>query len=99
MGVTKTNERTKKERVAIIPEHVFKRCASMPTSVLAVYAALSLHSNGRGKKVWPSIARLARLTGASKSTVRKALTKLVNAGLIVRSVRKRTSSVYGFAIE
>jgi hypothetical protein len=54
---------------------------------VTVYLVLCRHANRRTKQCWPSIAHMADLTGLARSTVKKALTRLYEAGLIDREER------------
>jgi Fe2+ or Zn2+ uptake regulation protein len=50
---------------------------------LAVYQALCRHANNKSQECWPSKALLARETGMSFRSVRNALLRLEELGLIV----------------
>uniref|UniRef100_UPI003AF62E4A helix-turn-helix domain-containing protein n=1 Tax=Thiolapillus sp. TaxID=2017437 RepID=UPI003AF62E4A len=47
-----------------------------------VLVALAEHVGGAGRECWPSLARLALMTGYSERTVRRALRALEAAGLV-----------------
>jgi hypothetical protein len=48
---------------------------------LAVYVCLCSHADGDGR-AWPSFAKIARETGASRKTAKRYVAKLVAAGLV-----------------
>jgi len=61
---------------------------------IAVYCALSLHANDRGK-CWPSRQRIAALTGLCLSVVVRTIQRLERRGLVtVARSRGRKPSVY-----
>ena len=47
-----------------------------------VLVALAEHVSGEGRACWPSVSRLARMTGYAERTVRRALRALEAAGLV-----------------
>lgn len=71
-------------RTVIVPEHARK----------VVLMLLAERANGNGDLAFPSIATLAKESGLSERTVRRALASLVADGMITRHRRRRTSSVY-----
>lgn len=57
-------------------------------SAKAVYLALASHANYQTRKCWPSIGRIAGMTGLSDETVSRAMLELERHGWISRSVRR-----------
>lgn len=68
--------------------------ARLGRSDLAVYLAISAHVDGDNWSANPSVPTIARLAGASESTVRRAVQRLSDAGLMKVQVgggRKNTN--------
>lgn len=63
---------------------------------LLVY--LADHLNEDEGAAWPSQTRLARLMSCSERSIRNYLEELVDAGLIAKTFRTGTSSLYRFTI-
>lgn len=59
---------------------------------IAVYAALASHAN-RECVAWPSLDRLAGMTGWSRPTIVKAI-KMLEAAQVIRKTRRETNGVH-----
>jgi DNA-binding transcriptional ArsR family regulator len=57
------------------------------SEAVTVYLILCRYANHRTKQCWPSIAHIVDLTGLARSTVKAALKRLYEAGLIDREER------------
>ena len=68
-------------RYASIP-HVLLARSGLPAAAKLVWMALAGHLREPGTAVWPSTARLARLTGLSKRTVIRSVRTLEDAGFV-----------------
>jgi len=64
-----------------IDNGVIERIAEIGTTAFAVYAALAMHTDNKGK-CFPSLARLAEIVGVSTRTVQRELRRLEKAGLV-----------------
>jgi len=81
-----------------VQDAVVARIVEIGPLALAVYVALAKHA-GKDGRAWPSIPTIAALTGSTPRGVRKAMHRLVSAGLIEMAPRsdpsgRRTSNVY-----
>ena len=79
-----------------LPLAVLRRRDISPAAKL-VYAALLDHLRGAGTWVYPSLARLAEMTGTSRRGVQSALAALEAAGLIERRAKRGCGTAYAFA--
>ncbi|WP_368857400.1 helix-turn-helix domain-containing protein [Thiolapillus sp.] len=59
-----------------------------------VLVALAEHVSGEGRECWPSVSRLARMTGCAERTVQRALRTLEAAGLIRVEQRAGRPALY-----
>jgi len=85
----------RKGRFSSIPDAVLADPDVGPTAKL-VYIALARHLRNGNREVWPSIPRLADLTGLGDRTVSRALIALEAAALIVGKRSAGRSTRYGF---
>jgi len=69
-----------------IPNAVTEHIAEIGVAAYAVFGALSLHADDSGK-CWPSVDRLAELTGLTARSVRTQLRRLELAGWVETSPR------------
>lgn len=74
-------ERNGKPRFVMIPHTVIGMIRCIGATAYAVYSALVYHADAAGA-CWPSIETIASMIGASNRTARRALRRLVTAGLI-----------------
>lgn len=74
---------------AVIPAEVF---AIGNGHAIAVYAALAKHADREGV-AWPSLDRLAEMTGWSRPTIVKAI-KMLEAAQVIRKTRRNTNGVH-----
>lgn len=65
---------------------------SIGPHAIAVYLVLARYANKDTRKAWPSFATIAKLSGISRPTAIKAISKLIDSGLV--ATEKRTSG-YG----
>lgn len=70
--------------------------AEIGANCFIVWAAIKTHADFNTGHAWPSIRRLAELTGMSVNTVQKALNGLVEANLlkVLKEGNQRTSTRY-----
>lgn len=61
---------------------------SLPSRAKSVYCCLKDHADRQGQ-CWPSIATIARETGLSRSTVKRAILDLERAGYLKKEQRWR----------
>lgn len=60
----------------------------LPSRSKSVYCCLKDHAN-KQSQCWPSLATIARETGLSRSTVKRALADLEHAGYVKKEQRWR----------
>ena len=67
----------------------------------AVLVSLTSHLNAKrnGSEVWPSVARLAALTGASISVARRCMRKLETLGFVKTRTDTGSSNVYSIIVD
>lgn len=70
--------------------------ASLSARSRVAFLALSQHADRETRECWPSIGRLAGMTGMSPETVSKALTELELSGWISRTIRRSQGKWSGF---
>ena len=63
---------------------------------IAVYAAIAMHTNGKGCKAWPGLKRIAKIAGCGIRKVRSTLRELENAGVL--HVKERTGDTNLFTL-
>ena len=63
---------------------------------IAVYAAIAMHTTGRGREAWPGAKRLAEIAGCSPRKVKSTLHDLEAAGVL--QIKKRTGDTSIFTI-
>ena len=63
-----------------------------------VLVALAEHVSGEGRECWPSVSRLARMTGYAERTVRRALRALESAGLVRVEQRAGRPALYSLSL-
>lgn len=77
-----TEQDTDQTTVPIRIDRRFLGCmARLRPTAVAVYVALASHADGSGR-CWPAIARLAEISGLSRSTVKRALGELQAQGAV-----------------
>jgi len=69
-----------------IPYNVARDPRLTPVDKL-VFGGLADHLRGRSLSVWPSVARLAELTGQGQRTVRRSIENLADVGYITTEQR------------
>lgn len=67
--------------------------SNLSDQALRVYLALKRHAGDKGK-CWPSIKRLAALLSRGLDSIRRAITELVSAGVVVVAEKAGTSNTY-----
>ncbi|PEN04626.1 hypothetical protein CRI93_14900 [Longimonas halophila] len=63
---------------------------------IAVYAAIAMHTTGRGREAWPGAKRLAEIAGCSPRKVKSTLHDLEAAGVL--QIKERTGDTSIFTI-
>jgi len=98
-GTTRTVIRLKGNFFGIPNDIIDKHGRTIGAIGVGVYAALARFANSKTGECWPAIARLTRVLGLARSTVKFYLRKLEAAGLIDVEERwaepgDRTSNLY-----
>ena len=65
------------------------RIAEMGPTAFCVYTAIKAHSNLETGKAWPSLEAIAACIGLSDQSVRRAVVKLLEMGLLTRQLSGR----------
>ena len=68
-------------------------------STLYAWIFLYLHRNRKTRECFPSVGRVAELIGVDQRTARKAITELVDLGLVERKPRVGSSTLYRLNVE
>lgn len=71
--------------------------SSLPPTDRLVLLAVASHINNQSSQAWPSLDRLASMTGLNRVTVHRRVRALVAAGVITVRRRFGSSSVYAIA--
>lgn len=96
LDIRTSNETTplKEERWFRFPHYLVEQLPKFKSyGPLAVYLALLSHDNPQ-RNVFPSIKRLAEMTGLTPRGVQKAIQRLKKIGLVAVVHRNRTSNKY-----
>ncbi len=78
---------------AVVPRAVLAKAPEIGVVALAVYCVLAAHANRNGE-CWPSQEAIATILGRNTRTVRTALKRLQDAGLIDVRLRRRSTPIY-----
>lgn len=78
---------------ATIPRAVIARIYEIGPVAFAVFGVLTGHADEAGES-FPCIETIGRMIGVTDRTVRRALSALESAGLVVRKHRRRDTTVY-----
>jgi hypothetical protein len=80
-------------RYLALPD-VLARRRDLPASAKLVWMALASHLGPSGTDVWPSVVRLAELTGTNRDTVAASVARLEAVGLLVIVKTQGKPNVY-----
>jgi len=75
-----------------IPSTIFQ--ANLSRNAILVYVALASFTNRKDNKCYPSVSTLSKMIRLDRKYIYKAMTELVNAGLLVIEKRRGRTNIY-----